>query len=151
MFRLQSIYVMLMGLWIVSWSSIPGFAQTLRHTITFDNQSGQNAVVKLIGPTSVVTRIALGQKKTVHAVEGEYYILVRYGNAPKEYVYTKGKPFVVNQLDNQYSIITITLHRVISGNSLAGLVAGEEFENAGVSGAKTGQAPTHQRFFPLKE
>ena len=150
-FRFQAIVVLAMVLWIVSWSSIPTVAQTPLHTITFDNQSGQNAVVKLVGPTRIVTRISLGQKKKMHATEGEYYILVRYGNAPKEYVYTKGEPFVVNQLENQYSVITITLHRVISGHSVAGLISGEEFENAGVYDEGIGQAPTQQRFFPLQE
>ena len=154
-FRFQAIVVLAMVLWIVSWSSIPTVAQTPLHTITFDNQSGQNAVVKLVGPTRMVTRISLGylqsSGRSSADIGGEYYILVRYGNAPKEYVYTKGEPFVVNQLENQYSVITITLHRVISGHSVAGLISGEEFENAGVSDEGIGQAPTQQRFFPLLE
>lgn len=106
------------------------------NTITFDNQSGQNALVKLIGPTTVATRIPFGQKKTVHAKEGEYYILVQYGNSPKEYTFTKGEPFMVTQPGDQHSIITITLHRIIEGYDLPGQISEEEFSRAKIAAGR---------------
>ncbi len=96
--------------------------------ITFDNQSGQNTVVKLIGPTYVVSRLARDQKRTVRVSKGDYYVLVRYGNSPKEYSYTKSALFSVDQPDGQISIITFTLHRRSGGSFQSHLVSGDEFE-----------------------
>ena len=106
------------------------------HRITFINESGQNAHVKLIGPTRTTLKIYLDQKRSVRVEAGEYYVLARYGNSPKEYTYTKGDPFSVTQSGDQYSRISITLHRVISGSHTTGLVSGEEFENAVILNAK---------------
>ena len=103
------------------------------HRITFINESGQNAHVKLIGPTRTAVKIYLDQKRFVWVEAGEYFVLARFGNSPKEYTYTKGNPFTVTQSGDQYSRISITLHRVISGSHTAGLVSGEEFENTVIS------------------
>ena len=106
------------------------------HRITFINESGQNAHVKLIGPTRTALKIYLDQKRSVRVDAGEYYVLIRYGNSPKEYTYTKGDPFSVTQSGDQYSRISITLHRVISGSHTTGLVSGDEFENAVILNTK---------------
>jgi len=103
------------------------------HRITFINESGQNALVKLIGPTRTAVKIMLDQKRFVRVRAGEYYVLARFGNSPKEYTYMKGNPFTVTQSGDQYSRISITLHRVISGSHTAGLVSGEQFENTVIS------------------
>ena len=50
-------------------------AQDNPNTITFDNQSGQPALVKLIDPTGQVIEVPNGQKQTVNVSVGEYYIL----------------------------------------------------------------------------
>lgn len=103
-------------------------AQSTPNKITFDNQSGQNAVVKLIGPTKIVTKLARDQKRMVRATAGNYYVLVRYGNSPKEYSYSKSAPFSVTQPDNRVSIITFTLHRRSGGSFQSHPVSGDEFE-----------------------
>ena len=112
-------------------------AQTSPNTITFDNQSGEFAVVKLMGPTTVSVEVPNGQDRTVHVKPGDYYLLGRYGTQPNEYKYTKGEPFEVIQSGLQYSVITITLHKVVHGNYHARPVSGEEFEGAMVSSEET--------------
>lgn len=92
------------------------YAQDNPNTITFDNKSGEVALVKLIGPTGQTVEVPNGQSRTVNAGAGEYYILVRYGSKSDQYSYSKGDPFTVTQTATQYSAITITLHKVVGGN-----------------------------------
>jgi len=105
------------------------YAQTAPNTITFENQSGEFAIVKLMGPTKVAVEVPNGQEQTVHVEAGNYYLLGRYGTRPEEYTYTKGAPFKVTQPTGQYSAITITLHKVVQGNYHAKPVSGNEFKN----------------------
>ncbi|MGO9592244.1 MAG: hypothetical protein ACLPZ0_00680, partial [Steroidobacteraceae bacterium] len=84
-------------------------------TVTFDNQSGGDAVVKLVGPTRGVVPVANRSRAGLHAQAGVYYILVRYGVAG-HYSYTKGQEFSVEESGSSYSVITITLHKVVNGN-----------------------------------
>ena len=130
---LQVVVVFATVLWMVGGPIGPGEAQTAPNSITFDNRSGQNAIVKVVGSITVVAKVPKGRKRTVHVPTGEYYLLVRYGNSPKEYIYTKSAPFPVTQPEDQHSIITITLHRRVEGNFNAESVSGEEFEQAGIS------------------
>lgn len=121
----------------VAWSLIGEIGHSLgqqaRNALTIQNDSGQFALVKIVGPTRTVAKIPLDQKKTVLIAPGEYYILVRFGFAPKEYIYTKGKPFLVTQEGDQFSYTTITLHRVVAGMDNPHEVSGEEFENLTIS------------------
>ncbi len=103
-------------------------AQHAPNTITFDNQSGEFAIVKLVGPTKTAVEVPNGQERTVHVETGDYFLLGRYGTNAEEYKYTKGDPFKVSQPLGQYSAITITLHKVIEGNYRAEPVSGDEFE-----------------------
>lgn len=105
-----------------------GQAQTPRATITFDNKSGELALVKVIGPTGRRTEVPDRQKRTVKVVGGQYYLLVRYGAKPGSYHYTKGDRFKVTQTATRYSIITITLHKVVGGNYGSEPSSPEEFE-----------------------
>lgn len=100
------------------------------NTITIDNQSGQYAEVKVMGPSKEFLRVPLEGKRTVHVKQGEYYILVRYGFSPKEYVYTKSDPFMVTEPEGKFSIITFTLHRIVAPNPGTHQVSEEEFESA---------------------
>jgi hypothetical protein len=105
-------------------------AQDNPNTITFDNRSGEPALVKLIGPTGQTVEVPDGESRTVNVAAGEYYILVRYGNKPEQYNYTKGDPFTVQQTGTQYSVITITLHKVVGGNYPTRPTSVEEFDSA---------------------
>jgi hypothetical protein len=103
-------------------------AENYLNTVTFDNQSGEYGVVKLVGPTAKTVDIPHGQKRTVNVAAGEYYILVRYGSKPERYSYSKGDPFTVHQTATQYSCITITLHPVVNGNYRTRSSSREEFD-----------------------
>jgi hypothetical protein len=70
-------------------------AQELKNTITFENQSGELALVKLVGPTTKSIEVPHGKTQTVNVAAGEYYILTRYGNIPDQYTYAQGDPFMV--------------------------------------------------------
>ena len=131
--RVRSVVVIAGVLWILGWASLPWAAQPAPHKITFDNQSGQNALVKLIGSTRLVVKVPKQRKKTVHAAEGDYYILVRYGDSAKDFTYTKSDVFAVTQSGDQYSIITFTLYRTRGGDFNVQPVSPEEFEGAGIS------------------
>ena len=104
-------------------------AQDNPNTITFDNKSGESALVKLIGPTGQTVEVPNGESRTVNSAAGEYYMLTRYGSTPKQYKYSRGDPFTVDQTESEYSIITITLHPVIGGNYATHPISSKEFDN----------------------
>ena len=104
------------------------YAQAYLNQITFDNRSGNDALVKLVGPTGGVVTVPNNQSMTVQVAPGTYFILVRYGDAPGSYSYTRGQAFSVEQIGNMYSVITITLQKVIGGNYEAHSIPATEFE-----------------------
>jgi hypothetical protein len=108
-----------------------GHAQTPRATVTFDNRSGEPAVVKLIGPTPRRVEVPNRQRRTVTVVGGQYHIVTRYGANPSRYTYSKGSSFKVTQTATQHSVITITLHKVVGGNYATHPVSADEFHRAG--------------------
>jgi len=110
----------------VSWT------QNNPNTITFDNQSGESALVKVIGPTGQIIEVPNGESRLINVAAGDYYILVRYGEKPDQYKYSKGDSFTVTQTLTQYSVITITLHKVIGGNYATYPISPEEFDNTPV-------------------
>lgn len=103
-------------------------AQELKNTITFENQSGEYVLVKLVGPTAQSLEVPNGETRTVNVAAGEYSILARYGSTPDQYTYTKGDPFMVTKTTTQYSAMTITLHKVVGGNYPAHPTSQEEFD-----------------------
>ena len=121
--------ILILILWSTACLVSHSQAKKPSNTLTIQNDSGQFAVVKIVGPTRAVMKIPLDQKKKAHVTPGEYYILVRFGFAPKEYIYTKGKLFTLTQEQDRLSHTRITLHRVIPGIENPYEVSGEEFEN----------------------
>jgi len=97
------------------------------NTITFDNKSGEPALVRLIGPTPVEVAVPQGKAKTVIAGQGRYHIRVRYGTAGR-FRYTKGDEFDVTQSATSRSKIAITLHKVTAGNYKSKPISAEKFE-----------------------
>ena len=128
-------------LWIWGWVPAPCEAQPAPNKIIIDNQSGQNAVVKLVGPTKLVVKVPKQHKKSVRAAQGEYFILVRYGDSDKEFTYTKSDSFAVTQPEDRYSIITFTLYRTKGGDFNVTPASEEEFENAGFSATEPNASP----------
>jgi hypothetical protein len=95
-------------------------------SVTFDNQSGETGLVKLVGPTSTSVQVETGKNETVTAAAGHYYIKVRYGT-PGKYAYSKGDEFDVTETATSASQITITLHKVVAGNYGAHPIGEKEF------------------------
>ncbi|MCX5886085.1 MAG: hypothetical protein NT096_09290 [Proteobacteria bacterium] len=103
-----------------------GTALAQDNTVTFDNQSGESAIVKLIGPTAKEIEVLAGQKGTVTAAAGRYYIKVRYGKQGS-YRYAKGEEFDVTETATKRSEIAITLHKVANGNYESAPITEAEF------------------------
>src|SRR5271165_1601456 len=108
--------------WIISASA---------NTVSFDNQSGEPALVKLIGPTSIEIEVPNGTKPLVQVLTGKYFIKVRYGVEGK-YHYTKGQEFTVDETATITSKITITLHKVVNGNYGSSPINEQEFDVADI-------------------
>lgn len=100
-----------------------------RSTITFENRSGEAAVVKLVGASTRMVSVSNGRSATVNASAGRYQIFVRYGTGPN-YSYSKGESFTVEEDASGYSEITITLHTVAGGNYDSRPSNKEEFDRA---------------------
>jgi hypothetical protein len=94
--------------------------------VTFDNQSGRPALVKLAGPTATSVSVENGKKESVSVAPGHYYIKIRYGT-PGAYSYSKGDEFDVKETATIASDITITLHKVVAGNYNSHPITESEF------------------------
>jgi hypothetical protein len=105
--------VLAVGLAVLA-CGVTAFART-RPTITFENRSGEQALVRLAGSTSGFVDVADASARTVEVSGGQYRIYVRYGE-PGRYHYTKGDPFTVYEGRDGVDVITITLHKVANGN-----------------------------------
>jgi HEAT repeat protein len=127
--------------WAATVLATASIAQTPLPTITFDNQSGKPALVGLIGPKSQTVDVPQGQKRTVTAVAGLYYVVSRYGASVGNYTYAKGDPFTVVQSATKRSVITITLHPVPNGNYGTRSISADEFEKAASLKASAAPAP----------
>jgi hypothetical protein len=86
-----------------------------RPSITFENKSGDDASVRLDGPTSGRFQVSNSTSKTVEVAGGVYRMYVRYGGAGN-YRYTRGDSFTVYEGPDGVDQITITLHKVVGGN-----------------------------------
>jgi hypothetical protein len=119
---------MLLAVLLLQPAVHPLFAQIFSNEITFDNQSGSQALVKLVGPSPRTVTVRNSSRETVQVGPGNYYILVRYGSAQVNYTYSKGRAFNVEESADSYSVITITLHKVIGGNYETRPIAASEFD-----------------------
>ncbi len=118
------------------------------NTVVFDNQSGEPALVKLLGPTSKDVEVPTGTKGTVTAAAGRYYIKVRYG-VPDRYHYAKGDGFEITETATTRSVITITLHKVSNGNYSTTPIGKDAFDSAGAAVQPTDQP--HETASPAKQ
>jgi len=124
MFKLGSRFLFVIFIAVILASPFAGFAQD--NEVEFDNQSGQPALVKLIGPTMKEVNVPINSKLSVTALPGNYHILVRYGTS-ENYQYTKGEKFEVTETATKKSKTSITLHKVIGGNYAAKPISEKEF------------------------
>ena len=122
-------FLALVGVGLVFLAAAAGHAQAASASITFDNQSGEPALVKLLGPATRVTDVPNGQRRTVYvAPGGQYFIKTRYGADSEHYRYVRGDPFEVTATAKQYSVISITLHSVVNGNYPTHPDSAEDFD-----------------------
>ena len=129
-YRLKPFVILLSILIGLGLNPLCVYASDKPNTITFYNLSGEYSLVKLMGPTGQTVEVSHGERRTVNVAAGEYYILVRYGGKPDQYKYSKGDLFTVTQTATEYSVLTITLHKVVDGNYPVHPVSSEEFDNA---------------------
>jgi hypothetical protein len=95
--------------------------------INFDNQSGDPALVRLVGPTRGEVFVPSGGRSSLtHVAAGNYTIHIRYGT-PGRYRYTQGDHFDVQEGGRAHSWTTITLHTVVSGNYGSRVSSEDEF------------------------
>jgi len=107
--------------------SLAATGQGYNNRITFSNMSGDDALVKVVGPETEIVSVPNGGSGAVRVPAGQYYILVRYCDRSQRCSYTRGNPFSVDETLNQYSDITITLHKVVNGNYGTRPSSGAEF------------------------
>ncbi len=86
-----------------------------RNSLTLINHSGNNALVKLVGPSRRTIEIPSGASETVNIVGGQYSIYVRY-DLHGRYRYTRGESFQIKETAISYTRASLTLHGVINGN-----------------------------------
>jgi hypothetical protein len=115
----------LTGILMLSSATVPVRAQD-SPTITFQNQSGEAALVKVVGPVDRSVYVPNAADRMVNVPGGTYYILCRYGE-PGNYHYSKGNPFFVTQTSSSVSEIRITLHKVVGGNYATRPISAAEF------------------------
>ena len=84
-------------------------------TLQFVNYSGENATVKVVGPTSGYVEVPNGATRTVGVRGGSYSIVIRYGS-PGNFTYQRGDQFLVSESAYSVDRISITLHKVPNGN-----------------------------------
>jgi len=121
--RLGFLCVVIVGL------ALNAAGQSYGNTVTFSNHSGEDAVVKVIGPARAVVAVSNGSEGAVQVPAGRYYILVRYCDRSNRCSYSRGDAFAVEETTNAYSDILITLHKVVNGNYGSRSTSGAEFES----------------------
>jgi hypothetical protein len=95
-------------------------------TVTFENQSGKPALVKLVGPTASSVSVENSKKESAAVSPGHYFIKIRYGT-PGAFSYSKDDEFDVTENASTASAITITLHKVVAGNYGSKSISEAEF------------------------
>lgn len=119
--------------WIRGWVHVQYLyreADCGESRVTFDNQSGQGAKVRLVGPTDREVYVPDGQSRTIYPVRaGHYYILVRYDDGRCR----AGEHFNVEATGTTFSRVTITLHGVVGGNYPTSTIPEEVFNCWGKS------------------
>jgi hypothetical protein len=84
--------------------------------ISFQNQSGADATVRLLGPSAQQFTVLSGQSFEANVAPGNYYVLVRYGRTPTEYLFSKAGPVTVTEINGKYSKVRINLLRPGTNN-----------------------------------
>src|SRR4051812_21785494 len=65
-----------------------------RATLTLENASGDDALVRVSGPTTGYVEVPNSSSRTINVTGGTYRLFVRYGQ-PGKFSYTRGEPFTI--------------------------------------------------------
>jgi len=87
--------------------------------ISLDNRSGSDILVRLLGPSAQTVTVPDGQPFGARVAVGDYYVLVRYGKSPSEYLFDKAGPIPVTETGGKHSVVHITLQRPAADNPKA--------------------------------
>jgi hypothetical protein len=112
------------------------------NTITFDNRSGKDALIKLVGPSGQTVTVPNGEFKTVNVAEGQYSILLRFGSSPTEYSYLQGDPFTLSASASEHSAMKIALHALNRGNYATRAITASLFDAVAAGSAAPAQPAT---------
>src|SRR5437879_905551 len=93
--------LLLLSCILIAQSPVP--PDSTKNSITFENPSSTDVVIKLVGPSPQTGSIAVGKSATMSIAAGEYSILIRYGSSPSDYVYTKAGPLQITETASQHS------------------------------------------------
>jgi len=107
-------------------------AQTEKITIIIKNYSGELAFVKLIGPTIQAIEIPQVQHRTVNALQGKYYFLVRYGSDSDKHTYFCSDSITVGKSVLKDSVVTIILYKDFGSGYSIRKISRDEFERVPV-------------------
>jgi hypothetical protein len=116
----------LVGGLVSSLIALSSSAFPQNNVVTFDNKSGEPALVKLLGPTATSVEVPNMETRSVSALAGQYHIKIRYGSPPA-YRFARGEGFVITESALSRSLITMTLHKVAAGNYESYPILEEEF------------------------
>ncbi|MFH0820111.1 MAG: hypothetical protein V1892_03705 [bacterium] len=111
---LWSLFFLFLILFLIN----PILALAQDNSVTFDNQSGEDALVKLISSAGEAQKITVpnGSKETIYNLGNDtYHVKVRYGT-PGHCRYIKGEYFELKAFDPYYAVANITLHPIVGGN-----------------------------------
>jgi len=87
--------------------------------ISLQNQAGTDATVRLLGPSGQVLTVVDGQSFGARVAAGDYYVLVRYGKNPSEYLFDKAGPISVIEPSGQHWVGHVTLRKPAADNPKA--------------------------------
>jgi LysM repeat protein len=79
-----------------------------KNMLTLVNQSGEDALVKIVGPKSGVVELTKESERTILLPAGSYKYYVRYGQGQTA-SYTRGTPFTLEAVSTGYIEAALTL------------------------------------------
>lgn len=100
-----------------------------RATLTLENASAEDALVRVVGPTTTYVETPNSSSRTIRVDGGTYRLYVRYGQ-PGHYSYTRGEPFAIKDDGREWEEVTVTLHKVPNGNYRTSPSDAAEFNGA---------------------
>lgn len=102
----------------------------MRNSLAFINESGSDALVKLVGPSCRTVEVKNGGRQTVNIAGGTYRVYVRYGEDPGAYRYSKGDSFAIHEDAHSHTRASLTLHGVVNGNYRTETSSENEFNHS---------------------